>query len=361
MNTKNNIKENDKSKFRIHVDDKTLKDPMLTKKMAMVQNANPNVEFDLEPKGSSSSTSMAQMEENNVLGPEAVIEPKDRPTIKYLSNIKDPESKQISQPFHIGGKKYQMVRGVIPDKSIVLGVYCFNDMLEEGGNMIYHVDEFESKIARPMLETQKLTTESETKSSEPESLNLGEYKHFIVNEISGKFKKFKTIPELAATTMLEDEKYMGLKEFKKFFENRVFGTPRRKELAEYDAQPQQPQVDIKRDVDVLLNTMTKNSNVLNKINKINNPIEKSQFLIKIADLIGLGLPKFAETVRNLKTQAKTRTQQPVQPTQAPAQQAPAQQAPAQQPVQQKQSVQQKAQEPVTENTVIKTIKKKDIK
>jgi hypothetical protein len=92
-----------------------------------------------------------------------------------------------------------------------------------------------------MLEMEKLTTESEDKTSqasESESLNLGEYKHFIVNEKNGKFKKFKTIPELAATIMLEDEKYMGLYEFKKFFEYRVFGVPKKKTTTKTEVQQQ---------------------------------------------------------------------------------------------------------------------------
>jgi hypothetical protein len=238
-----------------------------------------------------------------------------------------------------------MVRGITPNKNTVLGVYCFDELNEDGSNMIYHVDEFENKIAKPMLEREKLTTESENKSSEPESLNLGEFKHFVVNEKTGKFKKFKTIPELAATTMLEEEKYMGLREFKKFFETRVFGAPKRKEIVSDEVQPtaqptaqpiaqpnEQPSVDIKRDVDVLFTSISKNSNILNKIKKINNPIEKSQFLVKVADMIGLGLPKFAETVRTLKTQAKTRTPQ-----------------------------QQQQAQPIAENRIVKTIKKKDIK
>ena len=273
---------------------------------------------------------------------DAVIEPKDRATIQYLSNVKHPETGEIAQPFNISDKKYQMVRGITPDKNIVLGVYCFDELNEDGSNVIYHVDEFENKVAKPMLEMEKLTTEGEDKSSQPESLNLGEYKHFVVNEKTGKFKKFKPIPELAATTMIEAERYMGLREFKKFFETRVFGVSKKKNLDEVQptAQPEQ-QVDIRRDVDILFTAISKNSNIINKIRKINNPIEKSQFLVKVADMIGLGLPKFAETVRTLKTQAKSRTpQQQTQPA-------------VTQPTQPTQ--------PVTENKVIKTIKKKDIK
>ncbi len=233
MNTKNKQKINEEDKFKIHVDKKTLEDPNKTKELAMLKKKNPNLEFDLEPPTSQSAgVSASSMLEQ----PESIIKPQDRATIQYLSNVKHPETGQIAQPFNIGDKKYQMVRGITPEKNIVMGVYCFDDMDDNGSNMIYHVDEFENKVAKPMLEMEKLTTENEDKSSQSESLNLGEYKHFIVNEKSGKFKKFKTIPELAATTMLEGEKYMGLYEFKKFFEYRVFGVPKKKSIPKVENQ-----------------------------------------------------------------------------------------------------------------------------
>lgn len=238
MSTKNKNKINEEEKFKIHVDKKTLADPNKTKELAMLKKKNPNLEFDLEPPTSQSSvvTASSMLEQ-----PENIIKPQDRATIQYLSNVKHHETGQIAQPFNIADKKYQMVRGITPEKNIVLGVYCFDDMDDNGNNIIYHVDEFETKVAKPMLEMEKLTTESEDKTSqasESESLNLGEYKHFIVNEKTGKFKKFKTIPELAATIMLEDEKYMGLYEFKKFFEYRVFGVPKKKTTTKTEVQQQ---------------------------------------------------------------------------------------------------------------------------
>ena len=198
MNTKNKINE------ALNMDYTTYK--------KIKGTLDPKVQVNITgDKPSVTNTSMTTVREIDNL-----IEPQDKATIKYLSNVKDPESGQVAQPFNIADKKYQMVRGMTPDKNIVLGVYCFDELNEDGSNVIYHVDEFENKVAKPMLEMEKLTTESEDKSAEPESLNLGEYKHFVVNEKTGKFKKFKTIPELAATTMLEDERYMGLQEFKKF-------------------------------------------------------------------------------------------------------------------------------------------------
>ena len=256
-----------------------------------------------------------------------VIQPQDRATIKYLSNVKDFESGQIAQPFNVGDKKYQMVRGITPDKNTVLGVYCFDDLNEDGSNMIYHVDEFESKIARPMLEMEKLTTESENKSSQPESLNLGEYKHFIVNEKNGKFKKFKTIPELAATTMLEDERYMGLHEFKKFFENRVFGAPKRKELAEVGMTGQETDEEMTIKAQKLMALIKKRipANIIESIKT--NKIAQREVIAAFAEMIGVPRTGLTNLVQGIKDLAKTGNQQ---------------------------------QQPVSEN-VVRTIKKKDIK
>ena len=264
----------------------------------------------------------------NVTVVDEMIEPQDAATIKYLSNVKDPESGQIAQPFNISDKKYQMVRGVTPNKNIVLGVYCFDELNEDGSNMIYPVDEFENKIAKPMLEMEKLTTESENKSSEPESLNLGEYKHFVVNEKNGKFKKFKKIPELAATTMLEDERYMGLHEFKKFFENRVFGAPRRKELTEVGLTGQETEEEMTIKAQKLMGLIQKRipSNIIDSLKT--NKIAQREVIAAFAELIGVPRNGLTGLVQGIKDLAKTNTQ----PQQA-----------------------------VAENRIVKTIKKKDIK
>jgi hypothetical protein len=62
-----------------------------------------------------------------------------------------------------------------------------------------------------------------------DSLNLSEFKHYLVNEKTGKFRKFKNVVELAAAVMAEDEKYMPIKEFKRFFEEKVFGAKPKKD------------------------------------------------------------------------------------------------------------------------------------
>ena len=165
----------------------------------------------------------AVKEEENV---DAVIEPQDKATIKYLSNVIDSKTNKVSPPFTIDSKKYQMVNGLTPERKIVLAVFCHDDMDDEGNNLIHPVEHFEKTIAMPMMEKMKMGKKKEEhKDSEP--LNLGHYKFFIVNEKTGKFRKLKTLEELAKDTLGEDEKFMGLKQFKKYFENMVFGSAKK--------------------------------------------------------------------------------------------------------------------------------------
>jgi thiamine kinase-like enzyme len=132
------------------------------------------------------------------------IESKTPETIKYLSNVKDAVSGKVSQPFTIKDKKYQMIRGIKPSKEIVMGVFCHNDLDESGNNIIHSIEEFEKNIAKPMIQQEVIGNDLEVKEQptqpikkEPESLNLAEFKHYLVNEKSGKFRKFKNIVELA--------------------------------------------------------------------------------------------------------------------------------------------------------------------
>ena len=45
------------------------------------------------------STSSMSVTEDDVIEPEAVIEPQDKATIKYLSNVEDSNTGEISKPF----------------------------------------------------------------------------------------------------------------------------------------------------------------------------------------------------------------------------------------------------------------------
>ena len=292
---------------------------------------------------------------------EAVIEPQDQATIKYLSNVKD-EKNKTSQPFNIGGKQYQMVRGITPEKQIVLGVYCFDDLNESGENIIHPVDHFEKTIAGPMREAmeasinEKKEAKSETKPTEqpksdnPDSLRLGEYKHFIVDETTGKFKKFQNIQDLAKYPMSDNEKYMGLSEFKKFFHSKVFGGGNKQGLNEVTPTGQETDEDMNAKAKKLMVMISKRipSIVIDTIKK--NKVAQREVIAAFAELIGVPRAGLGNLVTGIKDLAKTNTQQQQQPQtgQPPAQGG---QMPPEQDL-----------APISENRkVVKTIKIKDIK
>jgi hypothetical protein len=156
-------------------------------------------------------------EEENV---DAVIEPQDQATIKYLSNVVDDKTGKISEPFNIGDKNYRMVRGIKPNREVVLSVMCLED------KNIYEVEQFEKEIALPMkemLERENTQHVAKDDIDEIKEMGLSEYKHYVVNEKNNSFKKFKTIQELVKNGLSDEEKYMNLREFKKFYEGKVFG------------------------------------------------------------------------------------------------------------------------------------------
>jgi len=151
---------------------------------------------------------------------DAVIEPQDQATLKYLSNVVDDKTGEISKPFNIGDKNYRMVRGVKPNKEVVLSVMCLED------KNIYEVEQFEKEVALPMkemLERENTQHVAKDDIDEIKEMGLSEYKHYVVNEKKNSFKKFKTIQELVKNGLSEEENYMNLREFKKFYEGKVFG------------------------------------------------------------------------------------------------------------------------------------------
>ncbi len=288
---------------------------------------------------------------------EAVIEPQDQATIKYLSNVKD-EKNKTSQPFNIGGKQYQMVRGITPEKQIVLGVYCFDDLNESGENVIHPVDHFEKTIAGPMREAMEASINEkkeakpteEPKSDNPDSLRLGEYKHFIVDETTGKFKKFKNIQDLAKYPMSDNEKYMGLSEFKKFFHSKVFGGSQKQGLNEVTPTGQETDEDMHAKAKKLMVLISKRipSIVIETIKK--NKVAQREVIAAFAELIGVPRAGLGNLVTGIKDLAKTSTQQQQQPQTGQAQ-AQGDQMPPEQDL-----------APISENRkVVKTIKIKDIK
>ena len=269
--------------------------------------------------------------EEEVVEPEAIITPQDDATIKYLSNVRDINTGEISKPFTINDKKYQMVRGMTPSREIVMAVFCHDELNESGENIIHPIEHFEKTIVQPMMEKEaKMQQEAmfgndfepERKpkvesNKENESLNLSEFKHYLVNEKSGKFRKFKNIVELAAAVMDKEEKYMPIKEFRKFFENRVFGGKKETEMNLMEVAP------TGQESDEEMNAKAKKLMVMigkripsNVIETIKTPVAKREVIAAFAELIGVPRQGLPSLINGLKDLAKIKSTSP-QPAAAP--------------------------------------------
>jgi hypothetical protein len=279
-----------------------------------------------KPATSSSSMSMAStMEENKMSAPEAVIEPQDKATIQYLSNVKDANTGEISQPFNIGDKKYQMVRGVHPTGEIGLAVFCHDDMDDKGENIIHSMEYFEENIAKPMKEQMGMVgqdiqavpkvkesgfdyaaaeREYHDKEAFMDYLNLSDiepiYKHFFVNikngEIVAKFKNTKDMVK-SGIKLGPDEDYMDIKTLKRF----RFGDYFKGDVNEVDNTAQDDGTNIpKLQADVKkLATLIKNKFSV-YLSKLDKPIEQAQFLTAMANEIGVPLNKLSTIISSYK-------------------------------------------------------------
>lgn len=297
--------------------------------------------------------------------PEAVIAPQDDATIKYLSNVKDNKTGEVSLPFIINNEKYRMVRAVTPSKEIIMGVGCI-DETDKNNIKISHVhtiEEFEESIVKPIMEKEAMMQQEAMfggdiepkveakKEKDQGSLNLGEFKHFMVNEKSGKFRKFKNIVELASAVMNEDEKYMPIKEFRKYFENKVFGGKREPEMNIVEIAPTGEDSDEQMNIKAKkLMTVISSKIPQNVIKTINTPVAKREVIAAFAELIGVTRRDLPNLVNGLKDLVST----PIQP-QAPA-------ATGTAPIAEKKLfTKTELTESLLKPKVIKTIKVKDIK
>lgn len=244
--------------------------------------------------------------DKKIMETDGVIEPQDRATIKYLSNVKDAETGEVSQPFSIGDKRYQMVRALTPDNNVIMGVYCFDDMDDSGNNIVHDMQYFEENIANPMKEAVEMPNEVKKQDS---TLGLGEYRHYIVNEKTGKFRKFKTIEELAKATMNEEERYMGIREFKKYFEGKVFG-PKKHMVSEVTPTGEESDEEMNVKAKKLMDLIKKRipSNI---VDTIKTPVAKREVIAAFAEMIGVPRNGLSQLIGGLKDMSKANTQQPV--------------------------------------------------
>jgi hypothetical protein len=247
------------------------------------------------------SAEFAHLFNSSLKEEDAVIEPQDQATIKYLSNVKDANTGKVSQPFDIEGKKYQMVRGIDPSKQIVMAVFCHDDMNDAGENMIHSIEEFESRIAKPMLEKETIPT---TKESDDSDTYEG-FKHYLVNKQTNEVRKFKTIEEMLSCNKKEDEFYMNTPNFKKYMNERLFGSSKRKMDVLNEVTPTGEETDEEMNIKAkkLMDMIVKRipSNV---IDTIKTPIAQREVISAFAEMIGVPRNGLSNLISGLKDISK---------------------------------------------------------
>ena len=241
--------------------------------------------------------------------------------LEYVSEVIDEGTGEISKPFTIGGKNYQMVRAMGPDKSVVMGVYAFDEMDESGNCKIYEVNEFE-KIAinelgvqepegpeaatlNPLPEEINQTEKPKEKTKTTEKPSFEGYKHFIVNEKLGKVRKFKTIQELAKAQMMPEETYMGIKEFKKYIDSALFGRRKMKEAETTEVIPSNVTSSVEKTMSLIGTKLT--SSILEKIKQ--NPVAQEQMILAFAKQIGVPANRLTQLINGIKGLAQEVKQQ----------------------------------------------------
>jgi len=318
------------NKFKIGITKKDLADRAKTSELIKIKQTNPDIDFELEPENEKSGISMFGETEN--IQPDAVIEPQDQQTIKYLSNVKDVKTGEISQPFTIKDKKYQMVRGVYPDGKISLAVFCHDDLNEMGDNIIHSMDYFEENFVKPLTELDSpKTNESETYEG---------FKHFLVNKQTNEIRKFKSIEEMLSSEKSVDEEYMGVSGLKKYMNERLFGARKRSEerLTEVTPTGEENDEEMNLKAKKLMDLIGKRI-PQNIIKTITTPVAQREVIAAFAELIGVPRTGLSQLLSGLKDISKREEQ----------------------PISERKIITKKSlEETLIANKVIKTIKVKDI-
>ena len=251
---------------------------------------------------------------------DAVVKPK----LKYLSDVMVGESNDISQPFTIKDKRYQMVRALTPNRERVMGVYSLDETDEDGNNVIYDVNEFETNIARKAMSEEDGDTANvidepadevnpQSKADEIGGPSFIGFKHYIVNRKTGKARKFKTIEDLAKAQMTEDEQYMGIKDFKKYVDEVLFGAGK-KQMKEVDVATttttsttspiQQKMISSAQKMMKLISEKIP-SDVIQQI-KLNH-IAQREVILAFAGLVGVPNSEMQKIINGLKGMGKDAT------------------------------------------------------
>lgn len=237
--------------------------------------------------------------------------PMTQQPIKVLSNLKDSKTGQVSQPFVIDDKKYQMVRGRMNGQEMQ-AVYSYDDIDESGQNRVYTVEDFDRDIATParMLQERPMPSldpnfskmsELSRNNEAIDYLNVDDLagsKHFFVNKNTGEvIAKFPNTRDMikSGVKLSEDEDYMDAKTLRRHRLRKMLDN---NENLEEDVNVGKLQSDVKK-----LSKLIKDKFVI-ALEKINTPIEQSQFLVAMANEIGVPFSKLTSIINSFKDISK---------------------------------------------------------
>lgn len=242
----------------------------------------------------------------------SVIGPQDPMTLKYLSNVVDTTG-QVSKPFVINNKNYKMVRAMQPDRKIVQGVMSLDEIDADGKCLIFGVDDFDRDVATPARIAEEGPTPQ--RQDDPrwskmplqneaeefiDHLNLSDlkgYKDFFVNPKTGEVvAKFKNAREMikSGIKLEEDQDYMDAKQLRRLRFNQSMQSD---DLSE-EVNLGKLQSDVKK-----LSKLIKDKFMI-ALEKINTPIEQSQFIVAMANEIGVPFSKLTNIINSFKDISK---------------------------------------------------------
>ena len=221
--------------------------------------------------------------------------------LKYLSKMID-ESGGASKPFSINGKTYQMVRAMDPNRNVVPAVQCV-DMDDTGQKLLFSVDDFDRNIATPARDAEMTVTEEQPIQNDNtkavDYLNVDDLngsRHFFVNKRTGEVvAKFPNTREMVKSgiSLSEEEDYMDAKTLRRHRLRKMLDSG-----IEENVNVGELQQDVQR-----LSKLIKDKFVI-ALEKINTPLEQSQFIVAMADEIGVPFAKLTSILNSFKDIAK---------------------------------------------------------
>ena len=187
-----------------------------------------------------------------------------------------------------------------------MAVFCHDDLNEGGENIIHPVDHFEENIVKPFMQSSNMQS---SVGSEPKEESYEGYKHYLVNKQTNEIRKFKNIKEMLSGGKLDEEDYMGVSEFKKHMNEKMFGGRKRPEqINEVIPTGEENDEEMNIKAKKLMNLISKKipSNV---ITTITTPVAQREVIAAFAEMIGVPRTNLTSLIGSLKDIAK----QPEQP------------------------------------------------